>query len=153
LVDREEAGALSEEATAGFPRENFMAQLLHLSFMSILDADRGESAWTDSHRGVFEARPSTMVWSLLSWSLLSAGRRDEALACYEQARGSLRRVPRDARWMPTMVLLTDVSSQLEDRETAEICYRELLPFEDRFSASGGGTVACQGKDAERRAHP
>lgn len=143
----EEAGALSQEATAGFPRENFMAQLLHLSFMSILDADRGESAWTDSHRGALEARPSTMVWSLLSWSLLSAGRRDEALAYYEQARGSLRRVPRDARWMPTMVLLTDVSSQLDDRETTEICYRELLPFQDRFSASGGGTVACQGSVA------
>jgi hypothetical protein len=34
-----------------------------------------------------------------------------------------------------MVFLTEVSSQFEDRETAEVCYRELLPFQDRFSAS------------------
>jgi DNA-binding CsgD family transcriptional regulator len=141
----EQAAALSEEATAGFPRENFIAQILHLSFMSAVNADRGE--WMESHRWMVEARPSTIAWSALSWSLLSAGRRDEALASYQQARASLRRVPRDTRWMPTMVFLTDVSSQLEDRETAEICYRELLPFEDRFSASGGGTVACQGSVA------
>jgi DNA-binding NarL/FixJ family response regulator len=142
----EEAAALSEEATAGFPRENFMAQILHLWFMSAINADRGEFTWMDSYRSMLEARPSTMA-STLSWSLLEAGRRDEALAYYEQARGSLRYVPRDARWMVTMVFLTEVSSQFEDRETAEICYRELLPFEDRFSASGGGTVICQGSVA------
>jgi DNA-binding CsgD family transcriptional regulator len=148
LVGRyEQAAALSEEATAGLPRDNFMAQLLHLTFMFAIDADRGESTWIDSHRGVFEARPSTMGWSTLSWCCLSAGRRDEALAYYEQARGSLRRVPRDARWMPTMVFLTEVSSQFDDQETAEICYRELLPFQDRFSASGGGSVVCQGSVA------
>jgi DNA-binding CsgD family transcriptional regulator/tetratricopeptide (TPR) repeat protein len=140
----DEAVALSEEATARLPRENFMAQLLHLTLMLAVNADRGDSAWLDSHRGVFEARPSTMAWSTLSWSFLSAGRRDEALAYYEQARRSLGRVPRDARWMPTMVFLTEVSSQFDDRATAEICYRQLLPFEDRFSASGGGTVVCQG---------
>jgi tetratricopeptide (TPR) repeat protein len=141
-----EAATLSEEATGGFPRENFMAQILHLWFMSAINADRGEFTWMDSYRSMLEARPSTMA-STLAWSLLSAGRRDEALAYYEQARASLRRVPRDARWMPTMVFLTEVSSQLEDRETAEICYRELLPFEDRFSASGGGTVICHGSVA------
>jgi len=149
LVGRyEEAAALSEEATACYPRENFMAQILHLWFMSAIDADRGESTWMDSHRWMVEDRPPTLAWwSTLSWSLLSAGRRDEALAYYEQARGSLRRVPRDARWMITMVLLTDASFQFEDRETAEICYRELLPFQDRFVASGGGTVACLGSVA------
>ncbi|HEX6673524.1 MAG TPA: AAA family ATPase [Actinomycetes bacterium] len=145
LVGRyEEAAALSDEATAGLPQENFMAQLLHLTFMLAIDADRGDSTWMDSHRGVFEARPSTMAWSTLSWCRLSAGRRDEALGYYEQARGSLGRVPRDARWMPTMVFLTEASSQFDDHETAEVCYRELLPFEDRFSASGGGSVVCQG---------
>ena len=134
-----EAAALSEEATACFPRESFMAQILHLWFMSAIDADRGESTWMDSHRWMVEDRPPTLAWwSTLSWSLLSAGRGDEALAYYEQARGSLRRVPRDARWMITMVLLTDASFHFEDRETAEVCYRELLPFEDRFVASGGG---------------
>jgi DNA-binding CsgD family transcriptional regulator len=143
----EEAAALSEEATAGLPRDNFMAQLLHLTFMFAIDADRGESTWIDSHRAVFEARPSTMAWSTLSWCYLSAGRRDEALAYYEQVRGSLWRVPRDARWMPTTVFLTEVSSQFEDHETAEVCYRELLPFQDRFSASGGGSVVCQGSVA------
>ena len=142
----EEAAALSEEATAGFPRGNFMAQILHVWFMSAINADRGEFTWMDSYRSMLEARPSTMA-STLSWSLLSAGRRDEALAYYEQARGSLRRVPRDARWTVTMVFLTEVSSQFEDRETAELCYQQLLPFEDRFSASGGGTVICQGSVA------
>jgi DNA-binding CsgD family transcriptional regulator len=141
----EEAVALSEEATAGVPRENFVARILHLSLMAAVNADRGE--WMDSQRWVVEARPSTITWSLLSWSLLSAGRRDEALVYYEQARASLRRIPRDSRWMPTMVFLTDVSFQLEDREAAEICYQQLLPFEDRFSASGGGTVVCQGSVA------
>jgi DNA-binding CsgD family transcriptional regulator/tetratricopeptide (TPR) repeat protein len=140
----DEAIALSEEATAGLPRENFMAQLLHRTLMFAVNADRGDSAWLDAHRGMFEARPSMMAWSILSWSFLSAGRREEAMAYYEQARGSLGRVPRDARWMPTMVFLAEVSSQFDDRETAEICYRQLLPFADRFSASGGGTVACQG---------
>ncbi len=144
----EQAAALSEEATAGFPRENFVAQILHLWFMSAIDADRGEFTWTGSHRWKIEEMPSTLIWwSSLSWFLLSVGRRDEALAYYEHARGRLRRVPRDARWMITMVLLADVSSQFEDRETAEICYRELLPFQDRFVASGGGTVACLGSVA------
>jgi DNA-binding CsgD family transcriptional regulator/tetratricopeptide (TPR) repeat protein len=143
----EEAAALSEDATAGLPRDNFMAQLLHLTFMFAIDADRGESTWIDSHRAVFDDRPSTMAWSTLSWCFLSAGRRDEALAYYEQVRGSLSRVPRDARWMPTTVFLTEVSSQFEDRETVEVCYRELLPFQDRFSASGGGSVVCQGSVA------
>jgi DNA-binding CsgD family transcriptional regulator len=49
--------------------------------------------------------------------------------------------------MPTLVFLADASSQFDDRETAEACYRELLPFEDRFAASGGGTVICQGSVA------
>ena len=124
-----------------------MAQLLHFVLMSAIDADRGESTWIDSLRSMIEAKPSAMAWSTLSWSLLSAGRRDAALAYYEQARGSLRRVPRDTRWMPTMVFLTEVSSQLDDHEIAEICYRELLPFEDRFSAGGGGSVVCQGSVA------
>jgi DNA-binding CsgD family transcriptional regulator/tetratricopeptide (TPR) repeat protein len=141
----EEAAALSEEATAGVPRENFVARLLHLSFMTAVNADRGE--WVDSQRQLVEARPSTITQSLLSWSLLSAGRRDEALVYYEQARASLRRMPRDSRWMPSMVFLTDVSFQLGDGEAAEICYRRLLPFEDRFSTSGGGTVVCQGSVA------
>lgn len=143
----EQAAALSQEATAGLPPENFIAQLLHLAFMFAVDADRGESAWIDAHRGMFEAGPSMIVWSMLSWCLLSAGRRDEAQGYYEQARGSVRRVPRDARWMGTMAFLTDVSSQLDDRETAEFCYRQLLPFEDRFVASGGGSVICQGSVA------
>jgi DNA-binding CsgD family transcriptional regulator len=141
----EEAAARSEEATTAVPQESFIARILHLSFMACVNADRGE--WMDSQRWVVEARPSMITWSLLSWSLISAGRRDEALAYYEQARASLRRVPRDSRWMPTMVFLADVSSQLDDRETAEICYRKLLPFEDRFATSGGGTVACLGSVA------
>jgi DNA-binding NarL/FixJ family response regulator len=143
----EQAATLSEEATAGLPPENFMAQLLHLVLMSAIDADRGESTWIDSHRSMLEAKPSAITWSTLSWCFLSAGRRDAALAYYEQARGSLRRVPRDTRWMPTMVFLSDVSSQFGDHETAEICYRELLPFGDRFSAGGGGSVVCQGSVA------
>jgi DNA-binding NarL/FixJ family response regulator len=148
LVGRyEQAAALSQEATAALPPENFMAQLLHLVLMTAIDADRGESTWIEAHRSMLEAKPSAMAWSTLSWCFLSAGRRDAALAYYQQARGSLRRVPRDTRWMPTMVFLTDVSSQFGDRETAEICYRELLPFEDRFSAGGGGSVVCQGSVA------
>ena len=95
LVGRyEEAAALSEEATAGLPRENFMAQILHLWFMSAINADRGEFTWMDAYRSMLEARPPTMA-STLSWSLLSAGRRDEALVYYQQARESLRRLPRD----------------------------------------------------------
>jgi hypothetical protein len=143
----EKAAVLSQEATASLSPGNFMAQLLHLALMFAIHADRGESTWLDSHRGVFEARPSAMARPTLSWCFLSAGRSDEALAHYEQARGSLRRVPRDARWMPTMVFLTEVSSRFDDRETAEVCYLELLPFEDRFSASGGGSVVCQGSVA------
>lgn len=143
----EQAAALSQEATAGLPAENFIAQLLHLAFMFAVDADRGESAWIDAHREVFEAGPPMIVRSMLSWCLLSAGRREEALAYHEQARGSVRRVPRDARWMGTMAFLTEVSSQFGDCETAEVCYRELLPFEGRFVASGGGSVICQGSVA------
>jgi DNA-binding CsgD family transcriptional regulator len=96
---------------------------------------------------MFEAGPSVIVRSMLSSCFLSAGRRDEALPHYEQARASLRRVPRDARWMGTMVFLADGAFQFDDRETAEICYRELLPFEGRFMASGGGSVVCQGSVA------
>jgi DNA-binding NarL/FixJ family response regulator len=148
LVGRyEQAAAFSQEATAALPPENFMARLLHLVLMAAIDADRGESTWIEAHRSMLEAKPSAMAWSMLSWSFLSAGQRDAALAYYQQARASLRRVPRDTRWMPTMVFLTEVSSQLGDRETAEICYQELRPFEDRFSAGGGGSVACQGSVA------
>ena len=141
----EEAVARSEEATAGVPQESFIARILHASFMAAVNADRGE--WTDAQRWVVEVRPSLITWSLLSWSLLSAARRDEAVVYYEQARASIRRVPRDSRWMPTMAFLTDVSSQLDDRETAELCYQQLLPFEDRFATSGGGTVICLGSVA------
>jgi DNA-binding CsgD family transcriptional regulator/tetratricopeptide (TPR) repeat protein len=148
LVGRyEQAVALSEEATAVLPPDNFIAQFLHFAFMSSVDADRGESTWIDAHREMFEAGPSVIVRSMLSSCFLSAGRRDEALPHYEQARASLRRVPRDARWMGTMVFLADGAFQFDDRETAEICYRELLPFEGRFMASGGGSVVCQGSVA------
>jgi DNA-binding CsgD family transcriptional regulator len=143
----ERAAALSEEATAVLPPENFIGQFLHFAFMSSVDADRGETTWIDAHREMFETGPSVIVRSMLSSCFLAAGRRDEALPYYEQARGSLRRVPRDARWMGTMVFLTDGAFQFDDRETAEICYRELLPFEDRFMASGGGSVVCQGSVA------
>ncbi len=139
----EQAVALSEEATAVLPPENFIAQFLHFAFMSSVDADRGESAWIDSHREMFDAGPPVIVRSMLASCYLSAGQRDEALPHYEQARRSLGRVPRDARWMGTMVFLTEGAFQFDDRETAEICYRELLPFEDRFMASGGGSVVCQ----------
>jgi tetratricopeptide (TPR) repeat protein len=141
----EEAVARSEDATAGVPQESFIARILHASFMAAVNADRGE--WKDAQRWVVEVRPSPITWSLLSWSLLSAGRRDEAVVYYEQARASIRRVPRDSRWMPTMVFLTEVSSHLDDRETAELCYEQLLPFEDRFATSGGGTVVCLGSVA------
>jgi DNA-binding CsgD family transcriptional regulator/tetratricopeptide (TPR) repeat protein len=143
----EQAVALSEEATASLPPGNFIAQFLHFAFMSSVDADRGESAWIDAHRGMFDAGPQVIVQSMLASCFLSAGQPDEALPHYEQARRSLGRVPRDARWMGTMVFLSDVSSQLDDHETAEICYRELLPFEGRFMASGGGSVVCQGSVA------
>ena len=148
LVGRyEQAVALSEEATAVLPPDNFIAQFLHFAFMSSVDADRGESTWIDAHREMFETGPSVIVRSMLSSCFLSAGRRDEALPHYEQARASLRRVPRDARWMGTMVFLTDGAFQFDDRETAEVCYRELLPFQGRFMASGGGSVVCQGSVA------
>ena len=143
----EQAVALSEEATAVLPPENFIAQFLHFAFMSSVDADRGESTWIDAHRGMFDAGPPVIVRSMLASCFLSAGRRDEALQHYEQARRSLGRVPRDARWMGTMVFLTDGAFQFDDRETAEVCYRELLPFEGRFMASGGGSVVCQGSVA------
>ena len=143
----EQAVALSEEATAVLPPENFIGQFLHFAFMSSVDADRGESTWIDAHREMFEVGPSVIVRSMLSSCFLSAGRPDEALSYYEQARGSLRRVPRDARWMGTMVFLTDGAFQFDDRETAELCYQELLPFEGRFMASGGGSVVCQGSVA------
>jgi len=143
----ERAVALSEEATAVLPPENFIARFLHFAFMSSVDADRGESTWLDAHREMFDVGPSVIVRSMLASCFLSAGRRDEALPYYEQARGSLRRVPRDARWMGTMVFLTHGAFQFGDRETAEICYRELVPFEDRFMASGGGSVVCQGSVA------
>jgi DNA-binding CsgD family transcriptional regulator len=142
----EQAAVLSEQATAVLPRENFMAQLLHLVLMSAINADRGEFTWMDFYQRMLEARPSTMA-SVLSWCLLSAGRSDEARAYYEQARGSLRSLPHDARWIFTLVFLADASFQFDDRETAELCYRELQPFEDRFAASGGGTVSCQGSVA------
>jgi DNA-binding CsgD family transcriptional regulator/tetratricopeptide (TPR) repeat protein len=143
----EQAVELSEEATAVLPPDNFIAQFLHFAFMSAVDADRGESTWLDAHRGMFEVGPPVIVRSMLASCFLSAGQRDEALPHYEQARGSLRRVPRDARWMGTVVFLTDGAFQFGDRETAEICYRELLPFEGRFMASGGGSVVCQGSVA------
>jgi DNA-binding CsgD family transcriptional regulator len=143
----EQAVALSEEATAVLPRENFIAQFLHFAFMSSVDADRGESTWIDGHRGMFDAGPPVIVRSMLASCFLSAGQRDEALPHYEQARRSLGRVPRDARWMGTMVFLTDGAFQFDDRETAEVCYRELLPFDGRFMASGGGSVVCQGSVA------
>src|SRR6266702_3981625 len=143
----EQAVALSEEATAVLPPENFIARFLHFAFMSSVDADRGESTWLDAHREMFDVGPSVIVRSMLASCFLSAGQRDEALPYYEQARGSLRRVPRDARWMGTMGFLTHGAFQFDDRETAEICYRELLPFEGRFMASGGGSVVCQGSVA------
>jgi DNA-binding CsgD family transcriptional regulator len=49
--------------------------------------------------------------------------------------------------MITMALLTEASYSFRDRETAEFCYQQLLPFQDRFVASGGGTVVCQGSVA------
>jgi len=143
----EQAVELSEEATAVLPPDNFIAQFLHFAFMSAVDADRGESTWIDAHREMFEAGPPVIVRSMLASCFLSAGQRDEALPHYEQARGRLQRVPRDARWMGTVVFLTDGAFQFGDRETAEICYRELLPFEGRFMASGGGSVVCQGSVA------
>ncbi len=139
-----DAAELSEEATAEVPSENFMARVLHVTLMAAIDADVGAFTWMHANRWLVEARHSILSLTTMAWTLLSAARRDEALVYYERARGSAGRVPRDARWMITTVLLTHLSFELDDRDTAAVCHRELIPYRDRFSASGGGTVACQG---------
>src|SRR6266566_4248553 len=72
-----QAVALSAEATAVLPPDNFIAQFLHFAFMSSVDADRGESTWIDAHREMFETGPSVVVQSMLSSCFLSAGRRED----------------------------------------------------------------------------
>ncbi len=68
----------------------------------------------------------------LALCLAELGRTAEAAAEFEQlATGNFASLPRDAGWMATMVLLTEVCACLRDRDRARVLYDMLLPYAGR----------------------
>ncbi|WP_436494232.1 helix-turn-helix transcriptional regulator [Actinokineospora sp. HUAS TT18] len=76
--------------------------------------------------------------------LADVGDLDTARELYERLRPVLPTLARDGRWLPTVAAAAVLARALDDRETAEALYVELLPMEGYYLASGAGTVVCIG---------
>ncbi|MGH3519347.1 MAG: helix-turn-helix transcriptional regulator [Haloechinothrix sp.] len=65
--------------------------------------------------------------------LCYTGEADAARELYEHLRSRLAELPRDMRWVPTVIGCADLAVVFADRDTAELCYDLLLPFRDLYA--------------------
>ena len=78
----------------------------------------------------------------LVFGFVTAGRRTEALVAFEElARDDFARVPRDANWLATMVLLSLACADLGDRRRARVLRDALAPYREHVAVSGDCTVS------------
>jgi DNA-binding SARP family transcriptional activator/tetratricopeptide (TPR) repeat protein len=89
--------------------------------------------------------PELPAWRLaLALTQLVTGRRDDARREYERfAADGFAHLRRDGIHLPTLALLADLATALDDAAGAERLYTLLLPYEERVVALGFATV-CMG---------
>jgi class 3 adenylate cyclase len=104
------------------------------SHLLILRREQGRLEELEPIFGSARARApkSTLARCSLALCYAELGRRTEAMAEFEElAAADFGALPRDAGWMATMVLLTDVCAFLHDAERAAALYAMLLPYASR----------------------
>lgn len=94
--------------------------------------------------------PELPAWRLaLALTHLVTGRRDDARREYERfAAEGFAGLRRDGIYLPTLALLADLATALDDVAGAERLYELLLPYEQRIVALGFATV-CMGPVAHQ----
>jgi len=78
---------------------------------------------------------------------LLAGRREDAVATFEEFRELPASVPVGLRWAPTLALIGTVAVGLGDAAVAAAVYDQLAPTAVYCSGDGSGAVFCHGSNA------
>jgi DNA-binding CsgD family transcriptional regulator len=84
-----------------------------------------------------------IAWSNGGAVLLAAGDRESAQTCYERLAPLLRTLPRDGRWLYTVVGAAELAIAFDDEEGIDWCREALAPLAGRCQASAGGTIVCR----------
>ena len=85
-----------------------------------------------------------VAWSNGGAVLLAAGDRDGAQTCYERLAPVLHALPRDGRWLYTVIGAAELAAEFHDSDGLAWCRQALAPFAGRCQASAGGTIVCRG---------
>lgn len=127
---------------------------VHLLLLEILDFERCRLTGGPLADDVKRARAFALGFGQLpiAWSnggifLLNAGDIDLARTCYERLRPVLRELPRDGRWLYTVLAAAELAIAFEDTVTVGWCHATLMPYADQYVAGAGGTIACLGSVA------
>jgi DNA-binding CsgD family transcriptional regulator len=73
--------------------------------------------------------------------LLDMGEREQARHMYERLRPALDGLPRNNRWLPTVVMAGELAAAFDDPATAATCYRAMEPYSAYYLNS---TTVCFG---------
>ncbi len=135
-----EALAIAQRAQAEGSRQFFGAQI------TALRREQGRLQEMEAPvKGFVEQYQEIPVWrSVLAFLYSELGREGEARSEFELlAANDFADVPKDANWLITVALLSDVCAFVTDGRRAAILYELLLPYAGRNIVTGPGIV-CNG---------
>ena len=144
LEEAEEAA--TEALAAGAPGETVTAPIYYL--MQILNVRREQMRTGELEsalRDAVAANPSRPGWRMaLAMLLWETDRPDQAqTALDELAAGEFQDIPSDGEWLPTVAMLSQLATELGDRERANMLYEVLAPYAECNLVRGIGAV-CLG---------
>jgi len=133
----QEALRLGRRVDAGIAQRCFEGQAVQSTWLL---GRRGELI--PLARAAARATPSLALRrATLAFALTELERTTEATAEFERLMATdLDAVPRDANWLPTMVLLSLVCGAVADGRRAGLLYEELAGYDERFATCGDCTV-------------
>lgn len=114
-----------------------------LAQQSTLARERGrvgiDEAFGASLADVLPSPRSALYWAVLATGWAEAGRLDEArIALDRLGVDGFARLPRNADWLPALVLCAEATVLLDARDLASTIRLQLLPFRDRAVVAGPG---------------
>jgi DNA-binding CsgD family transcriptional regulator len=141
VVEAELALARDAATRTGEPVHLLLLDLVDFERRNLTGALEGVVGRVQAFASGFGQLP--IAWSNGGAVLLAAGDRDSAQTCYERLAPVLRELPRDGRWLYTVVGAAELAIAFEDEEGIDWCRRVLLPLAGRCQASAGGTIVCR----------
>jgi DNA-binding CsgD family transcriptional regulator len=125
--------------------QHAMTEMMYWSLMVMVGTDRGRrpDAAEEMERMVVGGPP--IGRAVVARLDIALGDVDAARAKFDYLRPRLADLPRDVRWLGTMVCAAEVAAGLGDEPTATLLYDRLLPFDGIMT---GAPVAFVGPLSE-----